>query len=80
MAAPLEGFYSAYITGSSGQGLALLVFRHGAIVGVDAAGAKYDGTYADVDGGFSVKLGIWLPPNTLLVQGVTTGKSGNRGK
>ena len=77
MAAPLDGFYSAHITGSSGQGLALLVFRHGAIAGVDAAGARYDGTYSDIEGGFSVKLGIWLPPNTLLVQGTTTGPEGD---
>lgn len=55
----------------------MLIFRHGTIVGVDAAGAKYDGTYTDAAGGFAVKLGIWLPPNILLVQGANTGPEGD---
>jgi hypothetical protein len=43
----INGFYAAYLTGSAGQGLAMLVFRNGTVVGVDAAGVKYDGTYRD---------------------------------
>jgi len=73
----IDGFYAAYLTGSSGQGLVMLIFRHGTIVGIDVAGAKYDGTYTGAGGGFAIKLTIWLPPNVLLVQGVNTGPQGD---
>src|SRR5664279_1978943 len=73
MSASINGFYAAYLTGSGGQGFAMLVFRNGTIVGVDAGGAQYDGTYTDIENGFSIKLAVSLPPNTLLIQGVTTG-------
>jgi hypothetical protein len=75
--ASINGFYAAYLTGSAGQGLAMLIFRNGAIVGVDAAGAKYDGTYTDTGTGFAVKLKVALPPNILLVQGASTGPAGD---
>jgi hypothetical protein len=69
----LNGFYSAYLTGSAGPGFAMLIFRRGVIVGADAMGAKYDGVYTEQANGFLVKLRVYLPPNTLLVQGATTG-------
>lgn len=77
MSTSINGFYAAYLTGSAGQGFAMLVFRNGTIVGVDAAGAKYDGTYSDAGGALSVKLKVSLPPETLLVQGVSTGPQGD---
>lgn len=77
MSSSIDGFYAAYLTGSSGQGLLMLIFRQGTIVGVDATGAKYDGTYSYADGSFAVKLSILLPPNILLVQGATTGPQGD---
>lgn len=73
----IDGFYAAYLTGSFGQGLVMLIFRHGVIVGIDVAGAKYDGTYTDAGATFDVKLSIWLPPNILLVQGANTGPQGD---
>jgi hypothetical protein len=73
MTSSIDGFYSAYLTGSMGQGFAMLVFKRGAISGADAMGARYDGNYRDSASGFSVRLKVWLPPNTLLVQGVSTG-------
>jgi hypothetical protein len=73
MNSTLDGFYSAYLTGSAGPGFAMLVFRRGVIVGADAVGAKYDGVYTEGASGVFVKLRVHLPPNTLLVQGVSTG-------
>jgi hypothetical protein len=73
MSASINGFYAAYLTGSDSQGFAMLVFRDGTIVGVDAAGVKFDGTYEAASPGFSVKLRVSVPPNTLLIQGVKTG-------
>jgi hypothetical protein len=77
MNSSIDGFYAAYLTGSSGQGLVMLIFRHGTIVGIDVAGAKYDGTYSDAGGSFAIRLSIWLPPNILLVQGASTGPEGD---
>jgi hypothetical protein len=77
MSFSIDGFYAAYLTGSVGQGFAMLVFRHGTIVGVDVAGAKYDGTYSETANGFLIKLKVSLPPNTLLVQGISTGPQGD---
>lgn len=73
MNASISGFYAAYLTGSASQGFAMLVFRNGTIVGVDAAGVKFDGTYGEIPSGISIKLTVSLPPNTLLIQGATTG-------
>jgi hypothetical protein len=74
----INGFYAAYLTGATLQGFAMLVFRNGKVVGVDVGGGKYDGTYADSDvGGYAVKLKVSLPPNTALVQGVSTGPQGD---
>jgi hypothetical protein len=69
----INGFYAAYVTGSNGQGFIMYIFRNGTIVGVDVAGIKYDGTYRDTDGGFAISVNLSYPPNTLLVQGVSTG-------
>jgi hypothetical protein len=78
MSTSLNGFYSAYLTGSAGQGLAMVVFRNGKIIGVDVSGATYDGTYSDTGNGFAIKLNIVLPPNATLVQGGSTGPQGDR--
>jgi hypothetical protein len=74
----IDGFYAAYLTGSNSEGFAMLVFRSGTIVGVDAAGVKYDGTYSDTRNGFAVKLTLSIPPNTLLIQGATSGPQGEK--
>jgi hypothetical protein len=68
-----NGFYAVYLTGSAGQGFAMLVFRNGTVVGIDVAGVKYDGTYTETGSGLAVKVNVSVPPNTTLVQGVTSG-------
>lgn len=77
MSASINGFYAAYLTGSSGQGFSMLVFKDGIIVGADVVGAKYDGTYTETNAGFAAKLRVSIPPNTLLVQGPTIGPQGD---
>jgi hypothetical protein len=73
MSISINGFYGAYLTGSAGQGFAMLIFKDGVIIGVDASGVKYDGTYAYTENGYSIKLNVAVPANTLLVQGVNSG-------
>jgi hypothetical protein len=73
MIVSLDGFYAVYLTGSASQGFAMFVFQSGVIVGVDVGGLKYDGTYKTTDNGFSIILTFSVPPNSTLIQGVTTG-------
>jgi hypothetical protein len=74
----INGFYAAYLTGSAGQGLAILIFRNGQMVGVDILGARFDGHYADShDTGHTVSLNVKLPPSMTLIQGGSTGPEGD---
>lgn len=61
------------MTGAKDQGFAILVLRDGVAVGIDLGGVKFDGTYAQVEGGFDLRLRIEIPPNSDLIQGVRTG-------
>ena len=61
----------------SGQGLALLIFREGLIVGVDVAGVSFYGKYSETsDGAVSISLLVKTPPNVALIQGGTSGPEG----
>ena len=55
----------------------MLIFRNGTIVGVDAGGVEYDGTYSAVESGVAVKLNVSIPPNIPLIQGVMSGPQGD---
>ena len=76
MTGPVEGFYSAYITGKEGQGFAVIIFMAGRIIGADAAGFLFDGQYVEGSEGLSVSLSIKAPPNVPRVQGGLTGPEG----
>jgi hypothetical protein len=76
MSALVNGFYAAHLTAANGQGLAMLVFKDGKIVGVDVSSTKFDGTYTDTPTGFAVTVSITLPPNAPLIQGGKTGDQG----
>jgi hypothetical protein len=74
MTTSVDGFYVAYLSAAAAQGMMMLVFREGRIVGVDVSGGTVDGTYKeDADKGYELKLIIKLTPNVLLIQGGTTG-------
>lgn len=65
-----EGFYSVAYTGLSGYGFGVVVLAAGTVVGADAAGGTYDGTYAlntltgmiDLDVTISAPAGMPLVP------------------
>jgi hypothetical protein len=76
--ASINGFYAAYLTGRASQGLAMLIFRNGRIVGADFAGARIDGNYADAqDTGYTVSVSVTLSPSMTLIQGGSTGQEGD---
>ena len=72
MATKGEGFYSVQYVGIAGFGAGVLVFETGMVVGADAGGGLYDGTYTvdtrrDV---IHVKVTLTVAPGVGLVQGV----------
>lgn len=74
----LDGFYSGFMTSASGHGLVLFVFRNGVVVGVDAGGVRFDGTYRFDEAAhqFVGQMIVSVPPNTTLIQGATSGPEG----
>jgi hypothetical protein len=79
MKTPIDGIYAVYLTGSAGQGFALLSLQDGTIFGSDQSGAKYDGKFIEEVGtGYKVDLTVGLPPNVPLIQGGVVGPQGER--
>lgn len=68
----LDGFYSAYFTGTAGNAIAMFIFRSGTIVGADAGGGKYDGQYALAGDGQHVDATVRfiLPIGSSTITGV----------
>lgn len=66
-----DAFYAIYYTGQQGSGLGLLALKGGMVVGVDAVGGKFDGTYSvDTDKGvLSASIRMTVPANSFLVTG-----------
>src|SRR5262249_52431631 len=66
-----DGFFAAYLTGRSGNSVALLAIKSNSVVGVDVGGLKYDGTVEAVtSGGFRFHLNYVIQPGTQLITGV----------
>lgn len=67
----VNGFYAAYYTGEVGIGFAVLVLTDGTIMGADATGGMYDGSYTEKDDGSSIsgKISVVVPAGTILVTG-----------
>lgn len=71
-----NAFYAIYYTGHAGSGFGLLAFLDGNVVGVDAAGGKFDGSYTvDIDTGIltgnicmHVAAGTWLVTGQLPIR------------
>ena len=74
----LDGFYTARITGTSGQGLAIFVFQSGILVGCDPLGVQFDGHYEADEVGSTLRGSVTVkaPPGGMTVQGVNTGPNG----
>jgi hypothetical protein len=72
----MDGFYVGYFTGEAGNGLAMFTLLNGTIVGVDALGVRFDGSYTLEGQGYRIAVKITAPPGSMLVQGVSTGELG----
>lgn len=66
----LEGFYSITFRGASDWGMGMLILQKGQVVGSDAGGVQYDGTYQDIGDSISINITMTVPPGVPLVQGI----------
>jgi hypothetical protein len=74
MSETVDGFYAAYMSSKVGQGFAMLVLKHGIVVGSDTNGVLLDGKYDHAaNSQISISLTVGLPPNTPLLQGGMAG-------
>lgn len=67
----MEGFYVAYLTGAAGSSMAIFTFLRGVVVGADAGGMTYEGTY-EVDEAASQVIGSLsyrVPAGVSLITG-----------
>lgn len=66
-----EGFYSIAFAGATGAGFGIIVLDTDLVVGVDATGVKYDGTYAfsPRSGKLEAHLKLTVPAGVALVSG-----------
>ena len=67
-----EGFWLVHFSGAADRGFGILVFDRGMVVGANAAGGQYDGTYEYNAGTdmLDIDMTVKMPPNVLTVQGV----------
>lgn len=48
---PIDGIYSVYLTGQSGNGFAIMIMMNGKVTGADAMGILFDGDYSPATSG-----------------------------
>ncbi len=65
----VDGIYSLTYRGAVDWGIGMLIMQRGIIVGSDAGGVLYDGTYRDQGDRLDVRLTMTVPPGVTLAQG-----------
>lgn len=65
----IDGIYSITFRGAADWGIGLLILQQGTVIGADAGGVKYDGTFREEGETIEVNLTLTVPPGTTLVQG-----------
>lgn len=66
----MKALFIAYMTGGSGQSVALFYIGDGAIAGVDIGGMQYDGKYVEnSDGTLDAVVDYIIPPNMPIITG-----------
>ncbi|MFT4792169.1 MAG: hypothetical protein ACJAVR_001807 [Paracoccaceae bacterium] len=68
----INGIYTAYMTGTAGNSIAMLVLLDGKISGADVGGGLYDGNYTELlDGKFFDGMIVFnLPSNMASISGI----------
>ena len=73
-----EGFYKIEYAGSAGFGAGVIVLDTNMVIGADAAGGEYDGSYVwnTEKQKFDVKITVKIPEGVQLVQGYVAPSGG----
>lgn len=73
----LDGFYTAYFTGSTGNSMGMFVFLNGIITGADIGGGRYDGKYrlSSDEARIVADIQFSLPVGNLSITGVSADTS-----
>lgn len=68
----IDGFYAAYFTGTTGSTIGMFVFKDGIVVGADAGGGRYDGTYKGIEDDKFIEglIKLAMPIGTQSVTGI----------
>lgn len=72
----MDGFYSGYFTGISGNGFAMFILKDGLLAGADPLGVLFDGEYKPEGSGYRICVRINVPAGSTTVQGVVAGDTG----
>lgn len=67
----IDGIYTAYMTGSSGQGMAMFVFKDGKIAGADMSGLIFSGEYTVSDGSLIGEVIYKMPAGSTSITGAS---------
>lgn len=65
--------YAMRYHGATGAGVGALCFGNGKVIGLDAGGGHYNGSYTENAGRFQVKVAITAPNGARLVTGQPIG-------
>lgn len=65
----IDGIYTAYMTGKTGQGMAMFVFRDGSIAGADMAGLTFSGKYTKENDRVKGHVEYRMPANSVSITG-----------
>lgn len=67
----VEGIYTAYMTGTAGQAMAMFVFKDGKIAGADVAGLIYSGSYEVSDSRVVGEVSYRMPAGSVSITGAS---------
>ena len=66
---PIDGIYTAYLSGVAGQSMAMFVFTAGTITGADIGGLVYSGNYKASEGRVAGHITYRMPAASVSITG-----------
>jgi hypothetical protein len=74
----IDGIYTAYLTGTSGQGMAMFVFKDGQIAGADMSGLTFTGRFKTSGGRVVGHLSYVMPAGAISITGISFEKASDK--
>lgn len=67
----IDGIYTAYLTGTAGQGMAMFVFKAGKIAGADMSGLTFSGNYTVANERVVGSISYVMPAGSVSITGAS---------